>query len=112
MVQTQIFSGLLDEAVYKKELTGRVFEDFEVELVRNPRLGNVIPGLDGLRKIRLKGSQMGKRGGFRVIYLDIPEIERLYLILIYPKSFKEDLSSEEKRQLKKMVKKLKEDCLS
>jgi len=45
-----------------------------------------------------------------VDYLDIPEAEVLHLIVIYPKNVKEDLSSEEKRLIASLAKKLKEEA--
>jgi hypothetical protein len=63
----------------------------------------VIPGLVGLRKTRLKSAGKGKRGSFRVDYLYIPERGKLYLLILYAKNVKEDLSEEEKKQLSKIV---------
>lgn len=51
----------------------------------------------------------GKSGGFRVDYLDIPEKGKLYLIVLYPKNVKEDLSAEEKKLIVRLVKQLKEE---
>jgi len=68
----------------------------------------VVPGLEGIRKTRLKSATKGKRGGFRVDYLDIPEVRILHLIVIYSKNVKEDLSSEEKKILASLARKLKE----
>lgn len=84
-------------------------EELEKSLVEQPKQGDVIPGLSGLRKIRLKSSYSGKRSGFRVDYLDIPKAEVLYLIVVYPKNLKEDLSSEEKREIKALVELLKNE---
>ncbi len=70
----------------------------------------MIPGLLGLRKIRLKGANIGKKGGFRVDYLDIPEFGKLYLIVLYPKNVKEDLTQNEKKIICRFVKQLKEEA--
>lgn len=87
-----------------------ISKKFEQELLKNPQTGVVIPRLAGLRKIRLKGANVRKRGGFRVDYLDIPECGKLYLIVLYPKNQKEDLTQEEKRIIHSLVKKLKEEA--
>jgi len=72
-------------------------------LAGNPEAGDLIPGLRGIRKVRWQANQKGKRGGSRVIYffynLNIP----LFLLDIYPKSKKEDLSPIEKKLLNKLV---------
>jgi len=44
----------------------------------------------------------GKSGGLRVIYLDIPEYETLYLMLSYKKGDKDTLSKYECNELKKI----------
>jgi hypothetical protein len=76
-------------------------------LVAFPDHGDVIQGAGGLRKTRLKSSTKGKSGGFRVCYCDLPEKEKLFLVVIFPKNVKEDLSKEEKRGLKQLIQKLK-----
>ena len=83
--------------------------DLEDILLENPKTGSVIPGMGGLRKIRMKGTNIGKRGGFRVDYLDIPDVYKLHFIALYKKNIKEDLSSEEKRFLREFVEMLKEE---
>ena len=71
-------------------------------LVENPSMGDVIPGCGGLRKLRVANPsrQKGKRGGCRIIYLHIPDAARLDLLAIYGKEEREDLSEDQKRQLK------------
>lgn len=97
VIQLPKFSEYLDLLISEQKISKKDFEDFEWSLVKNPQQGVVIPGLNGLRKTRLKSAFKGKRSGFRIDYLDIPEKSKLYLIVIYPKNIKEDLSFEEKR---------------
>jgi hypothetical protein len=60
-------------------------EDYE-ELKRNladrPDWGNVMPGCGGLRKLRIVDPKRGKgkRGGARLIYLHIPQIDHFLLL--------------------------------
>jgi len=63
----------------------------------------VIPGTGGIRKARLKSASKGKRGGFRVCYLNIEEKLILFLLFVYPKNEQENLSSQEKIELKQLV---------
>lgn len=72
-------------------------------LLENPQKGVVIEGLGGVRKLRIKLEGRGKSGGGRVIYLDVLQKEKLYLLFAYPKNVQEDLSSEERKILRKMV---------
>ena len=72
-------------------------------LLGNPKAGKVIPGLIGIRKIRISSEGKGKRGGYRVIYIDLPRCGRIYLLAIYGKEEKIDLTSDDKRVLRKLV---------
>jgi len=83
------------------------YDSFKIDLAKNPASGDLIIGTGGIRKTRLKSSSKGKSGGFRVCYLDVPQTEELFLILIYPKNEREDLAPEEKKILKELVKQLK-----
>ncbi len=83
----------------------------QAELLRNPEAGSVIQGTGGLRKARIAPSRgKGKRGGYRVIYLDLPGIEQTYLLALYGKDEKDDISPGEKRVLRAMVKELKKEA--
>ena len=64
-----------------KEVPGTLLL-IQAELLRNPEAGPVIQGTGGLRKARIADPSRGKgkRGGHRVIYLDLPGIERTYLL--------------------------------
>lgn len=42
-----------------------------------------------------------------MIYLDLPSVERTYLLALYDKDEKDDISQEEKRVLRALVEKLK-----
>lgn len=62
-------------------------------------------GCGGLRKVRVAdpGRGQGKRGGARVIYLHVPEVKRFYLLDIYGKTEKDDLTAAEKKVLAKLA---------
>ncbi len=107
VIQTNLFSEDLDDLIAKKKLLIDDYEDLELSLVAFPNQGDVIQGTGGLRKTRLKSSSKGKSGGFRVCYCDVPESEKLFLIAIFPKNVKEDLSQAEKKYLKLLIEKLK-----
>lgn len=76
----------------------------QTHLAAYPLSGPVIPGTGGLRKLRWKVGGKGKRGGVRVIYYPLLTASRIWLILIYRKSLKDDLTPSEKRLLKGMIK--------
>jgi hypothetical protein len=79
------------------------------ELLKNPTLGDVIKGTSGARKGRVGNpkEKRGKSGGFRFIYVYLEKAERIYLIFIYSKKQKSDISDETKKPIAEMVKALK-----
>ncbi len=107
VIQTKLFSEELDNLIKGRQLLEKDYEDFELNLVAFPDQGDVIQGTNGLKKTRLKSSSRGKSGGFRVCYCDIPAKEKLFLVVIFPKNVKENLSQEEKKCLKHLVTSLK-----
>lgn len=75
----------------------------EGALLENPRLGDVIEGTGGARKLRIQLDGRGKSGGGRVIYLDVFEKEHLYMLFAYPKNVQENLTPDQKRIIRKMI---------
>jgi len=77
-------------------------------LLDNPHKGDVIEGTGGARKLRIQlNDNRGKSGGGRVIYLDVFETERLYLLFAYPKNVQENLSPEQKKAIAAMISRIK-----
>ena len=72
----------------------------ELELVTRWDGWPVIPGTGGARKARFAMGGKGKSGGGRVIYFVPTSRGTLYLLDIYAKGRKEDLSDAEKRDLR------------
>lgn len=73
-------------------------------LANRPDAGVVIPSSGGLRKMRWGMAERGKRGGVRVIYYWAVKQERILMLLIYPKNVKDDLTQEQLKILRKIVK--------
>lgn len=80
-------------------------------LLENPKLGDTISHTGGLRKIRvpMENKGKGKRSGARIIYVDVDIKETIYLVNVYSKDEKADLTPSEKKALKAVVKILKEE---
>ena len=100
VIQTRGFSKKIDKFLSERKLLKEDFETLKKSLVKDPEQGDLIPGTGGVRKVRLKSSTKGKRGSFRVCYFDDPGREELFLMQIYTKNEKENLSSDEKNALK------------
>lgn len=84
-------------------------EELQNLLLQDPASGDVIPELGGARKVRIPLRNTGKRGGGRVIYVDVVVKEKIYLLLAYPKNVQTDLTSEQKKVLRKLIKAIKEE---
>lgn len=81
----------------------------EQALLEDPKLGDVIEGTGGARKMRVQLRGRGKRGGGRVIYVDMFERKNLYLLFAYPKNVQEDLLPEQKKAICAMIEAIKEE---
>ena len=81
----------------------------QCQLIENPEAGDVIHETGGARKIRIPMENRGKSGGGRVIYVDVVIRERIYLLLAYPKNVQTDLTSEQKKMMRKLIKLIKEE---
>lgn len=106
--QTSFFAKTMEQLLKKGLILQADFDNFQRDLAENPKSGRVIPNTGGIRKTRLKSSTGGKSGGFRVCYIDLESRMVLFLIYIYAKNEKEDITTEDKKTLKNLVKTLKE----
>ena len=99
IVETQIFTKqvllLLSDEEYRL---------LQSVLANRPDAGVVIPSSGGLRKMRWGMTGRGKRGGVRVIYYWAVKQERILMLLIYPKNVKDDMTQEQLKTLRKIVK--------
>lgn len=84
-------------------------EKFINYIAYHPLEGVEITGTGGMRKIRWKRQGMGKRGGARIIYFYYDESTPIFLISIYAKSKKENLTSDEKKKMCDWVSAFKEN---
>lgn len=84
-------------------LTDADLKALQEELTVNPSGGSVIQGTAGLRKIRISIGNKGKSKSARVCYVDFVIYEKIYLITAYPKKEKDNLSQNEKNNIKKLI---------
>lgn len=75
----------------------------QTELLADPKVGAVMQGTGGMRKMRFAFENKGKSGGLRIIYVDFEVCEVIYLITAYTKSEKDNLTKGEKNELRKLV---------
>ena len=86
VIETPIFSKLCLDYWTEDERGA-----FAAWIAANPESGDVIPGSGGCRKDRWSRAGSGKRGGVRVIHYNQPADGRIYLLLIYAKSAKDNV---------------------
>ncbi len=72
-----------------------------------PTSGDVIQRTGGGRKLRWKQKGRGKRGGLRVIYFHHPVKDELWMLTLYAKTEREDLSASDKKILKQLIEEIK-----
>lgn len=90
-------------------LSDEILRDLQNILLKNPKSGDVIQGTGGLRKIRIPLEDTGKRGGGRILYVDVELKDTIYFINVYTKNEKDDLTEDEKKAFKAVIKVLKEE---
>ncbi|MBO4858748.1 MAG: type II toxin-antitoxin system RelE/ParE family toxin [Treponema sp.] len=72
-------------------------------LIMNPEAGDIMVGTGGLRKLRYAFEGRGKSGSSRVCYVDFASFEKNYLIQVFSKDEKANLSAAEKKEVKKVI---------
>jgi hypothetical protein len=75
--------------------------EFFAWIARQPEAGTVVPGSGGCRKVRWSRTGMGKQGGVRVIYFLMLEAEEIAMLLIYPKSAKDNIPGHILKEIRK-----------
>jgi hypothetical protein len=76
------------------------FVDF---IAANPLAGDEIQGTGGCRKVRVAGRGRGKSGGYRVITFFTGEDLPVFLLTVFGKGEKSDLSKGERNGLAKLT---------
>ena len=84
-------------------LTDEDLRRLEWSLLENPKVGPVMRGTGGIRKVRFAFENRGKSGSVRVIYIDFEIYEKIYLLSVFAKADQENLTQAERNGLKKLV---------
>lgn len=98
IVETQLFTRLVG-----KYLDDDEYAALQAVLVGNPEAGVVIPGTGGVRKVRWATGGRGKRGGVRVIYFVRRHHGVIWMLDIYAKSVREDVSAKVLRRVREEI---------
>ena len=72
-------------------------------LAAHPKAGDLMEGTGGVRKIRWARAGRGKSGGVRIIYYVHSEAMPLYLLTVFAKNERANLSKAERNDMAEMV---------
>lgn len=75
-------------------------------LAANPDAGDIMPGTGGARKLRWRAQGRGKRGGVRVIYYYHNESLPLFLLNVFAKNEKANLTKAERNEMQTLLPRL------
>ena len=96
--------------LFQRKVGRLLSEDERDELIAylsiHANAGVIIKGTGGIRKLRWARSGQGKSGGIRVIYYFHSQEMPLYLLTLFGKNEKANISGEEKNMLSMMVSEL------
>ncbi len=98
VLETSIFTRRADALLSREERAELIST-----LASNPLTGDLVPGLGGIRKMRLAAGGQGKRGGFRVIWYVLTEAQPVLALLIYGKNEQANPTPNQRRAMLTMV---------
>src|SRR5688572_14765448 len=98
---------LVETPIFTRQVTVELDADeyrlLQLHLLEHPEAGSIIPESGGLRKLRWRLPGRGKRGGARVVYYWKKAASRLYLLFLYPKNERSDLTKPQLRRLRSLI---------
>jgi hypothetical protein len=82
------------------------FRSLQNLLMKDPGAGDLMPGTGGLRKLRFADARRGKgkRGGLRIIYYWWNAGFQVWLFTLYDKDEMADLTAQQRKALRDMIK--------
>lgn len=95
-MESPTFARQIDRLLSPEE-----YRALQLWLAAEPETGVRIRGGKGLRKLRWRGERTGKRGGVRIVYY--LQGDRLYLLIAYAKTARDDLTPSQLNVLKRAV---------
>ena len=98
IVETPTFTRLVN-----RYLDDDAYRLLQTTLALAPERGKIIPGGNGIRKIRWQSKGHGKRGGVRIIYYWAKPQGIILMLFIYPKNDRNDLTPAQIKALGQFV---------
>jgi len=95
-----------DTAARDAGMSEQEIEDLVTYLSENPEAGDEMTGTGGCRKVRLAGRGKGKSGGYRTVTFFSGDSMPVYLITVFSKGEKSNLTALECRAFKEITKRI------
>lgn len=104
---TEILHGIAELPTYIRLADGLLSaqerQDLIDHLAKHPKAGDVLEGTGGVRQLRWRRGAQGKSGGVRVVYYYHDERMPLYLLTLFTKGDKANLTRAERNHLAGLV---------
>lgn len=101
-VELRAFSSMVDILLSHEEYLA-----LQKDLVKDPELGDILKGSGGARKVRVQVGTKGKSGGARAICYFQSAHAQIWMLAIYLKSEKENISQSDLQKIKMIVTEIK-----
>ena len=98
VVETPVFTRRICELLADDE-----YRRLQLALLLRPEQGVLVPGGQGLRKLRWGQPGRGKRGGLRILYYWDKEPKTVYLLFVLEKSKQADLTPDQAKALGRLI---------
>ena len=98
VVETAAYLGRAAKVLSEMERVGVV-----QMIARDPTCGELMQGTGGVRKVRFAAGGRGKSGGVRVVYYFQSETMPVYLLTVFAKNEKANLTAAERNALARLV---------
>ena len=102
VVETKAYLLAAEDAGLSEEERG----DIVSTVAADPRIGDIMPGCGGARKLRVRKRGTGKSGGYRVITYFGGSDTRVFLLTVFGKNEKANLTKSERNALAGLTKTL------
>ncbi|MBX7253202.1 MAG: type II toxin-antitoxin system RelE/ParE family toxin [Candidatus Promineofilum sp.] len=93
----------IETSAFTKRVVGYLTDDeylgLQMFLLERPDAGQVVQGTGGVRKLRWAMTSRGKSGGLRVIYYWRVSKDEIWLLTMYSKNERENISSHILKQI-------------
>ena len=108
-IESRMFSRRLSQLAGAQ--ADSILTAIQGDLIENPLHGRMVPGLGGICKARTSNPARGKgkRGGFRYLYLYLETRRHIHLLFLLDKNEQEDMTEEQRRQIREMVSQIKRE---